>query len=259
SLVRRLHFCQWTDSEESWISREAWLAVEGDHKLEDFLGRECYAGLDLSYTIDLTALALVFPDGEDPDGNPRYVLFIWFWKPKEGLAEAEKRDKVPYPLWLKEGELEVTQGKVIKLGPIAERLAWIKRKFDLRSVAYDPYRHKELDEELEDLGHFYVPLVAHPQGFRYIPNSELWMPTSVQEFENAIIEQRIAVPVNKLLRYNVAQTVVREDPETNKIFDKKKSRARIDGAVASAMAVGAAKERVRAVFDDVPVDELLVD
>ena len=101
-------------------------------------------------------------------------------------------------------------------------------------------------------------MVEHPQGFRRSGDSELWMPTSVQEIENAIIEERLKVCANPLLRYNVAQTVIRYDPAgtDNKIFDKRKSRARIDGIVASAMAVGAAAVRQEPVFG-VPLQDIL--
>jgi phage terminase large subunit-like protein len=166
-------------------------------------------------------------------------------------------DRVPYTLWAEQGYLELTQGKVIKLPPIAQKMAWVADNFDLRSIAYDNYRHRELQDDLLDLG-IELPMVEHPQGFRRSGDSELWMPTSVQEIENAIIEERLKVCANPLLRYNVAQTVIRYDPAgtDNKIFDKRKSRARIDGIVASAMAVGAAAVRQEPVFG-VPLQDIL--
>ncbi len=68
------------------------------------------------------------------------------------------------------------------------------------------------------------------------------MPKSFEQLENAIIEGRLIVHINPVLRWNVTSAVVREDPAgtDNRIFDKRKSLARIDGVVALAMAVGAA-------------------
>ena len=251
SLVRRLHFCQWTEGDEGWISRDVWMGAEAEIKLTDYLGRECYGGLDLSYTTDLSSFAAAFPLEGFID------VFVWFWKPKVGLKKAEEVDRVPYTLWAEQGYLELTQGKVIKLPPIAQKMAWVADNFDLRSIAYDNYRHRELQDDLLDLG-IELPMVEHPQGFRRSGDSELWMPTSVQEIENAIIEERLKVCANPLLRYNVAQTVIRYDPAgtDNKIFDKRKSRARIDGIVASAMAVGAAAVRQEPVFG-VPLQDIL--
>lgn len=252
SLVRRLHFCQWTEGDESWITRKVWMQVEKEITLEEHKGLECYGGLDLSFTTDLSAFALVFP-------MPDKVLdaFLWFWRPREGLQEAEKRDHVPYHLWHEQGFLGLTEGRVIKLGPIAQTMADCQKKFFLRSIAYDAYRHKELEEDMGDLG-IDLPMIEHPQGFRRVKDSELWMPKSVQDLESSIIESRIRVQPNPLLRYNVAQTVIRPDPAgtDNKVFDKLKSRARIDGVVALAMAVGLAVTRKVPVYP-VPLDMIL--
>lgn len=237
ALVRRLHFCEWTDSQDGWVNKATWDAIEADLKLEDYQGEPCYGGLDLSYTTDLSALAIVFPTGPDS-----FDAFFDFWKPKVGLNEAIKNDKAPYDLWAKNGYLRLTEGRVIKLGPIAQRMGEVQDQFALQMIAYDNYRHRELADDLLDLG-FEIPLEEHPQGFRRVKHSELWMPGSFQELENAVIEGRIRVCRNPLLRWMAASTVVRNDPAgtDNRIPDKRRSKARIDGIVALAMAFGIAK------------------
>lgn len=239
SMVRRLHFCQWTDSVDGWVTRSRWESVEADIKLEDYRGERCFGGLDLSYTGDLSACAWVFPTADGFDA------FVDFWKPKDGLQAAIKADKVPYDLWAKNGYLRLTEGSVIKLGPIAQRLAEIKDGFNLQTIAYDRYRHRELADDLLDLG-FEIPMTEHPQGFRRAGDENpLWMPNSVQELENAIVEGRIRIAVNPLLRWNAMSVIIRPDPAgtDNKIFDKRKSLARIDGIVALAMAIGIASRQ----------------
>jgi phage terminase large subunit-like protein len=258
SMVRRLHFCQWTDADLTWIGAGArWLKVEHDLKWEDYQGEVCYGGLDMSYTSDLSACAWAFPTGKDT-----YDAFVDLWMPRIGLQDAVKKDRVPYDLFAKSGYLRLTEGRVIKLPPIAQRMAEIRDHVDLQGVAYDRYRHRELADDLLDLG-IELPMVEHPQGFRRLgklswtgeepPKDEngkpldnpLWMPSSVQELENAIIECRIRVCINLLLRSNAASVVIRLDPAgtDNRIFDKRKSTGRIDGIVALAMAVGLAKVR----------------
>jgi len=253
-LVRRLHFCQWTEGEEGWISREAWMQLEHELKLEDYVGEPCYGGLDLSYTMDLSALALVF----QPQPK-QYDAFVFFWKPKVGLQKAVKRDRRPYDLWAKNGHLELTEGKVIKLPPIGRKMAECQDRFDLQCVVYDNYRHRELVDDLLDIG-IELPMAEHPQGFRRTKDNPLWMPNSVQELENAVTEGRLRVCFNPLLRWNAASAVVREDPAgtDNRIFDKRKSRARIDGIVALAMGVGAAAGRQVPVYP-VPLEQIVED
>lgn len=248
SLVRRLHFCQWTEGAENWITRDVWIKAEAELDLDDYQGRECYGGLDLSYTTDLTAFALAFPGAYSQD-DPEIDVFCWFWKPKIGLDQAIRDDRVPYDVWVKDGHLSLTEGKVIKLEPIAQFMAELSDRFKIAAIAYDNYRHRELEDDMADLG-IELPMIEHPQGFRRTESTRLWMPTSVQDLENGIIEERFRFKVNPLLRYNVAQTVIRPDPAgtDNRVFDKKKSRARIDGVVSCAMAVGAAIAREEPVF-----------
>lgn len=238
--ILRLNFCVWTDAETAWLEPDAWKACEDAGLTWDALrGRECYAGLDLSYTSDLTALALVFPRGDDFDA------IVEFWKPKEGLSKAAEEDRVPWPAFAEAGHLHLTEGRVIKLAPVAQRIGEAVDAFDLRLLAYDRYRHKELDVDLSDLG-IEVSMEEHPQGFRRVERSALWMPSSCQSLENAIVEGRLRVGINRVMRSCVSSAAVREDPAgtDNWVFDKRKSRRRIDGVVALAMAMGAASARV---------------
>lgn len=272
AIVRRLHFCQWTEGSETWITRDVWVKCEReDLRIEDFRGEVAYGGLDLAYTTDLAAFALAFPrwlKGRRSKHKGKPVMacdcFVWFWKPKVGLAEKVKDDKIRYDMYVGtdlDAELFLTEGRVIRLEPIAKFLDQRCQQHDVRAIAYDRYRLKELEDDMVDLGIHDVPLVEHPQGFRRVEASPLWMPNSVQELENAIIETRIHFPVNRLLRTNVGQAVIRFDPAgtDNKIFDKKKSRARIDGIVAAAMAVGTAALRHEPVFGGVTLEDLITD
>jgi len=68
----------------------------------------------------------------------------------------------------------------------------------------------------------------------------------LQELENAFVEGRITIQYNRVLNWNVSSAVVRHNTAGTGDwhFDKHKATARIDGLVALAMAVGAAKAGV---------------
>ena len=86
---RRYRLNQWTEQEVRWLKMEKWDACDDDPgSLE---GQECYAGLDLSSTTDITALVLVFPE------EGRFKVLPFFWIPEEGARQRERRDRVPYP------------------------------------------------------------------------------------------------------------------------------------------------------------------
>ena len=217
--------------------------------LEDYQGRPCFAGLDLSFGQDLSALALAFPQADDGGID----LFVEFWKPADVIADHEYRDRVKYTLWRDQGFLHTPPGLVLKTTPIAARLAEVQQAFDLQSVAYDKYRLKDLEADLE-AENLTLPMMEHPQGFRRgtwpreTPDDikatayPLWMPDSVRLMETGVIERTLRIQPNPVLRWNVSATVVREDPAgtDNRILDKRRSTGRIDGAVAACMALGAA-------------------
>ena len=109
--ILRLHFCQWTDAEESWMSRAALEAVLADFDPLDLSGDDAYAGLDLSGSQDLTALAVVVATGmvdvPRDDGSvarlPTFDAWIEAWTPRDTMAERALRDQQPYDVWAEQG------------------------------------------------------------------------------------------------------------------------------------------------------------
>ncbi|HKN05515.1 MAG TPA: terminase TerL endonuclease subunit [Buttiauxella sp.] len=232
SIVRRLNFCQWVDADNPWMSSDVWMSCEDEFDIDELRGEECYGGLDLSGTRDLTALALYFPK--------KKTLLVEFWTPKDTLAERAKTDRVPYDAWVRNGYLHTTPGKAVKYGFVAERIADLTQKFNVLVIAFDQYRIKYLEPELDEAG-VVVPLIPHGQGYYKAQDSGLWMPHSIELFEQKLDDQDISILKNPCLRWNAASAVTEADQKENRIFAKKKSTGRIDGVVASAMAIGAAE------------------
>src|SRR5258708_3724280 len=83
---------------------------------QDLDGRECYAGLDLSSTTDISALVLVFPQGD------RYDVLPFFWVPEEGARLRERRDRVPYAQWIREEFIDASPGEVVDYDRIRRRI-----------------------------------------------------------------------------------------------------------------------------------------
>ncbi|MBL3552701.1 terminase large subunit [Rhodovulum sulfidophilum] len=248
--IRRLHFCEWTDAESAWISRAAWEAIE-DHSLdlEDFAGQRCCAGLDLSAKADLTAKALIFEDGFAEDGKPLFAAFVHGYTPADTLRARAERDGAPYDLWVDAGFLTATPGKKTRLDFVAQDLLDDVERFDLDFVAYDAFLIADFEAIIGDMGAT-LPMLDHPQGWnkrkRETEDGEeitLWMPGSVDELETLILEKRLRVHVNPALRAAVMSATFDRSPADLRRFTKHKATARIDMAVALAMAVGAATAR----------------
>ncbi len=242
SLVRRLNFCQWTDAAEGWIRQALWAsALSSTLTPKDFEGRDLWGGLDLSYSEDLSACAWAYHDGD------LLCVMVDFWMPGDTVHDAVRRDRVPYDVWARSEFITLTPGPVIRTEHIAHRIGAVARASSVKGIAYDRYRYRELSDDLADQG-VGVPMFDHPQGFRRKGSAndgqpDLWMPRSIELLEGRLKAGTLRVVVSPILSWNVASAVVRADPVGNRVLDKRKSRARIDGAVALAMAVGMAESR----------------
>ncbi|WP_445772917.1 terminase large subunit [Shewanella sp.] len=233
SIVRRLNFCQWVDSASPWLSADTWTDCEDDIDINELIGEECYGGLDLSGTRDLTALGLYFPRIK--------TLLVEFWTPKDTLLDRERTDNVPYTAWLTQGYIHAPPGHAVDYSFVAERIADLSAQFDIKCIGFDQYRINYLEPVLVE-ANVYIPLVKHGQGYYKASESNLWMPRSIELFEKLITDKEIRIKVNPCLRWNAASAVLEADAKDNRIFTKKKSTGRIDGVVAAAMAVGTALE-----------------
>lgn len=269
ALTERLIFCRWTDAESPWLSRERWIDVEVDElDYEDLVNYPCYMALDLSLKTDLTAGALTWdlsPPGAQ-EHERAYVSEAIIWTPGETLADREKTDNAPYTLWESQGHLLACEGSVIDFRPIVDWIKEILSEYDLRGIAYDPWRIDQLEEELKRQGIRTTKdpkkpgllLAPHPQGFRAgfdkidenekkkrsakktkrIDRLPLWMPRSIDAVEDAILERKISVRKSPPLRWAALGTVVVMDASNNRRIQKQKSTSRIDAMVALTMSVG---------------------
>ncbi|MBC7285457.1 terminase TerL endonuclease subunit [Hoeflea sp.] len=238
--IRRLHFCQWTDAETAWISRELWEACEDpDMKLDEFEGQECWFGLDLGATKDMTARVQIFRDGKTESGDPKFAMFAHGYTPADTLHGRVRDDRAPYDVWVDHGHLTATPGKVVRFDRVAADLVDMAARFEVVAVAYDRWLIRNFEITLDEMG-VTLPLIEHPQGTNRRKDSPLWMPDSINEFEKLLLEGRLRIAVNPALRSAVASSTFWMSPAGLRRFEKQRAMARIDLAVAAAMAVGAA-------------------
>jgi phage terminase large subunit-like protein len=159
SDFKRYHLNVWGQAATRWMPMEIWRGC--DTETRALMGRECYAGIDLAGTTDLSALVLLFPDRTDDS----YDVLPFFWMPENNVRKRELTDHVPYSEWVKKEFIETTPGSAITLSSIKKRVKWCQEMFDLREVAYDPNGAEELisgENGLIDEGLTCVPV---KQGF----------------------------------------------------------------------------------------------
>lgn len=228
SIVRRLNFCQWVESEAPWISGDVWFNCKDDDFDANLLfGRRCFGGLDLSSTQDLTALVLMF---EPSEHDPHWRQAEWFWLPGDGLHHKADQDRAPYTLWRDQGHLNALPGKAINKLAVVKQAAEIAAMYDLQCMAYDRWRIEDLKMILDQEG-ITLPLVPFGQGFKD-------MAPAVDEYERRLLNAEVRHQANPVMTWCAANAIVVTDPAGNRKVAKEKATGRVDGIVAAIMATG---------------------
>ena len=241
NAFRQLRLNQWVKQAVRWMPMEKWdncaFAVDED-ELE---GRVCYGGLDLSSTTDITAFVLVFPPIDEED---KYIILPYFWIPEDNLTLRVNRDHVPYDVWERQGYLQTTEGNVVHYGFIEKFIERLGERFNIREIAFDRWGAVQMVQNLESMGFTVVPF---GQGFK-----DMSPPT--KELMKLVLEQKIAHGGHPVLRWNMDNIYIRTDPAGNIKADKEKSTEKIDGAVATIMALDRAircgNDHGASVYDD---------
>ena len=234
---RRLHLNVWSESVSRWLDMAAW--DDGSLVIDEaaLLGNPCWAGLDLSTTTDITALALAFRDG-----SGGYTLKLYFWVPEENIARRTQRDRVPYDVWVRQGFVTPTEGNVVDYDAVRLKIGELGKRYSIQEIAFDPWNATQLSSQLQSDGFRMVEL---RQGF-----ASLTAPT--KDFEKIVVGRQLHHGGNPVLRWMASNVVVEQDPAGNLKPSKAKSTERIDGIVAGVMAIGRASvgEDGRSAYED---------
>ena len=224
NAFRQLRLNQWVKQAVRWMPMEKWDKCAFSVDEDELEGRVCYGGLDLSSTTDITAFVLVFPPLDEQD---KYIILPYFWIPEDNLTLRVNRDHVPYDVWERQGYLQTTEGNVVHYGFIEKFIERLGERFNIREIAFDRWGAVQMVQNLEGMGFTVVPF---GQGFK-----DMSPPT--KELMKLVLEQKIAHGGHPVLRWNMDNIYIRTDPAGNIKTDKEKSTEKIDGAVATIMAL----------------------
>ena len=203
---------------DPYMDMDKWSKCEID-ETPNIEGLKCVIGLDKSDKIDLTSITY-----EIDLGNNEILIMNHCFIPEETLEAKMKTDKVPYDIWSKQGYITVIPGAKIKNNYIVERIKddLKKYKFELDSVAYDPWHCEDIVESLEDEG---ILCIEVPQTY-----ASLSEPT--KDFRAKVYAKEVKYVKNPVLTYCMSNAVEDKDRKGNlKLWKEKKGSERIDAAV----------------------------
>ena len=224
NVFKQLRLNMWVSSLTRFIPEHIYDLGDKPIDLEALKGRDCYGGLDLSSTGDITAFVLMFPPRSEYE---YYIMLPFFWIPEDTIPLRVRRASVPYDVWHRQGYLNATEGNVIHYGFIEKFIEDLGETYHIREIAFDRWGATQMVQDLEGMGFTVVPF---GQGYK-----DMSPPT--KEFYKLLMEGKINHGGNPVMRWMSGNVVVDTDPAGNIKCTKAKSPEKIDGIIAAIMAL----------------------
>ena len=239
NIFRQLRLNTWVSSTVAWLPEQVFDRGNIPIDYEVLRGRDCYGGLDLSSTTDISAFVLVFPPRDETEN---YVVLPHFWLPSESLDVRVRRDRVPYDVWNKQGFFHLTEGNVIDYNEIERTICELGQQYHIMEIGIDRWNATQLMINLQGDGFTMVPI-----GMGFKDQSP-----PMKELMKLFLAGRITHGGNPVLRWMAQNVVAETDAAENIKPSKAKSQDRIDGMVALIMAIDrAVRHEIRgSVYDD---------
>lgn len=234
-LTKRLNI--WCQQEELWLDIDVWKQAPAPLPIEQLKGRDCWLGLDLSTTTDLTALVAVFPPLHEDEN---WEVLSYFFLPEENIDARVRRDNVPYDRWARDGFLKLTDGNVVDYGAVRNQIANLSEFVVVREIGFDPWNATHLSTDLAAEG---FTMVEIRQGFRTMSEPS-------KKLERLVMSRKLAHRNNPVLTYCISNVTLRHDDNDNYMPSKGKSTRRIDGAVALIIALARPIQESGGTIDD---------
>lgn len=230
------HFNIWVGAREAWLNMESW-AKCGNNKLriEDFTDCPSVLAIDLATRVDMAAASHTFYRVED-DGRMHYYVFPSFWLP-EGALETSKNAQ-RYAGWAAQGLLNLVDGDEVDfnaiqahiIGDADQEIVGLSSQYQINEFVYDPWQATQLAQSVGAQG-------ATTVEFR---NTVQNMSPAMREVEGAIASKRFHHANHPILTWHASNVVAKEDAKENIFPRKEQSENKIDGMIATIMAVGRA-------------------
>lgn len=231
NIVRRLNFCEWTETADRWLDMGLWDACPSEPPvtLETFAGRDVMAGLDGASVQDIFAFALVA--GPDEDGF--YDALCRFWIPEKTLAAQEsgraEADRLRLQEWARRGWIRTTSGDTTDYDVVEADILELLAQVRLRRLSFDRWNVTQLVTHLKAaLGNERVVDFGQTMAMMSAPSKEL---------EKIVRDGKLRHGGNPVLRWMASNAALAYGPNEQVRPDRQRSGDKIDGLVALIMGI----------------------
>lgn len=210
----------WCDAEKIWIKDDYILAASANVNLEDYRGLDCFIGVDLSSTSDLTAFSVMIPTTE------KMVWKTFYFLPEAALTE--KRFKELYGEWARQGALYITPGNVVDYDFILNKIMEIGQILNIVTIGYDSWNATQFVINCTEKG---LPMEPYSQSI-----GNFNKPT--KELERLLLSGVAVIDNNIINRHCFRNVVMARDKNGNTKPSKQFEEKKIDGVIAMIEALG---------------------
>jgi phage terminase large subunit-like protein len=228
---------RWVKAEKTWIPDEIW-NLGADSNFVPPRGAVCYGGIDLGRTNDISSFALFFP-AYNYLAVKHYVA--------EQAAEYAATEGIDYTDWVRDGHLVATPGKTTDYEYILDDIFASADEWEINFIGFDPYGAQMFRDRLSDaLGTIYAPEKGddgklkwnHHEKVQAFRQGALSLGPPTALFEELATKETIKHDGNPVTAWMLGNVALETDHAGNIRPSKSKSKNKIDGIVASVMAIG---------------------
>jgi phage terminase large subunit-like protein len=212
------HLNVWVGSREAFFNVDKWRQCTSDIKISDYFGQPIYIGMDLASRVDIAAIEVLIPVGDD------YVRFGKYYLPESAVDSGNEM----YTAWMREGWMTITDGEIIDFNIIKEDILELCSQFEVRELAYDPFQATMLITELMAEG---VPVVE-------MRPTVLNFSEPMKSLDALIRAKQIKHNGDPVQEWMISNVVAKEDAKENVYPRKERAENKIDGVIALLMALG---------------------
>ncbi|KLL11626.1 hypothetical protein BL254_10465 [Protofrankia sp. BMG5.30] len=216
-----------------WIPMDLWdanareIALTPDWVSARLAGQRCWAGLDLSSKLDLTAWALLFVDGS----------VLWrFWAPESIAGYLDLHTGGAFSQWARAGWVTLTDGDTIDYDTIYDDIVTDHQRYGIVDVTYDKWSGEPVRQEITKRTR--LKMIESDSTYMRMtpPMNELMRRLKAEELA------QFGNPVARWMADNLECKSPRDDPDRIRPVkpDRGKSGKRIDGMPALLFAIDGA-------------------
>jgi phage terminase large subunit-like protein len=223
-LTKRLNV--WVNAAQAWMDMRKWDAcADPELAIEKFLEDQATIALDLASKRDIAEKLTLFD--RVLEGKKHYYAFGKHFLPEEACSD----DVNPqYVGWKRDGWLTTTPGNVTDYDAIELDLERDLARLKVREVPFDPWQATQLATHMLEKG---APMIEVRQTVQNLSEA-------MKEFEAVVLDGRFHHNGDPVLTWMVGNVIAKRDAKDNIYPRKEHEDKKIDGAVATIMAIARA-------------------